>query len=179
MMFYYFYYLLFTLLFFTITGYLFSLDTHLIIKNEIVSKYNRWKRLNSLVSTSQKNKFTIIIVSLKLIFQAIWLSFLQSINKTVKKINKNKYELSYIIEGKLYKLIVNVKRGPSPVLQIIDHLNNDVSSDILPFLGPNYNWHNIQFTPDFFGYKSLTFEISDGTEYTVQSNNVIKSFKTV
>jgi len=172
------YYFLFIILFFMLVGF-FSLDTHIIIKNEIVSKYNRWKRLNSLVSTSNKNKLSIIIISLKLIFQAIWLSFLQSTNKTVKKINKNKYELTYVVEGKVYKLIVNVTRGPSPVLQIIDNLNNDVSSEITPFLGPNYNWHNTQFTPDFFGYSSLTFELSDGTEYTVQSKNVIRPFNRI
>lgn len=172
------YYFLFVILFFMFVGFL-TLDTHIIIKNEIVSKYNRWKRLNSLVSTSHKNKLSIIIISLKLIFQAIWVSFLQSTNKTVKKINKNKYELTYVVEGKVYKLIVNVTRGPSPVLQIIDNLNNDVSSEITPFLGPNYNWHNTQFTPDFFGYSSLTFELADGTEYTVHSKNVIRPFNRI
>jgi hypothetical protein len=171
-MFYYFS-LLVILLF---ISFLYNLNTHLIIKNELVSKYNRWKKLNSLVSTSQKNKLTIIIVSLKLIFQAIWISFLQSKNKTIKKLNKNKYELTYIIEGKLYKLVVNVTRGPSPVLQVINNHNNDVTSQIIPYIGPNYNWHKNQFTPDFFGYESLSFELADGNEYTVKNKTSIKSF---
>jgi hypothetical protein len=139
-------------------------------------KYNKWKRLNSLVSTSQKTKISIVIISFKLIFQAIWISLLQRVNKTIKKLNKNKYELTYIIEGKMYKLVVNVTRGPSPVLQIINDTNDDVTSQIMPYLGPSYNWHNTPFTPEFFGLESLTFEVADGTEYSVQNKKFIKSF---
>ena len=171
-MFYYFC-IFFIILFFS---FLYKLQTHIIIKNEFVSKYNKWNRLNSLVSTRQKTKFAIVVVSLKLIFQAIWISFLQSTNKTVKKLNKNKYELTYIVEGKMYKLVVNVTRGPSPVLQVINDTNDDVTTQITPYLGPSYNWHNCTFTPEFFGYENLTFELADGTEYSVQNKKVIKSF---
>lgn len=151
------------------------LNTHKIVQNELEMKYNKWKRLNSLVSTRNKNKLTIIIISLKLICQAIWITFLQKVNKTIKKINRNKYELTYVIEGKIYKMIVTVSRGPSPVLQIINDKNDDVTSQIVPYLGPNYNWHNTKFTPESFGFETLTFELSDGTEYTTPSKTNIKS----
>jgi hypothetical protein len=152
------------------------LDIHLIVKNEVATKYNKWIRLNSLVSTNQKTKLAIILVSLKLIFQAIWISFLQYINKTTKKLSKNKYEITYVIEGKLYKLIVTVTRGPSPVLQIINNSNEDITSKIIPYVGPDYNWHNSQFTPEFFNCDTLSFELADGSEYTVKNRTIIKSF---
>ena len=153
------------------------LDIHTIVKNELVVKYNKWIRLNSLVSTNQKTKIAIILISLKLIFQAIWISFLQYMNKTVRNIGKNKYEITYVVEGKLYKLVVNVTRGPSPVLQVINESNDDITSTIMPYIGPDYNWHNSQFTPSFFNCESLTFELADGTEYTVNKNRLlIKSF---
>lgn len=172
-MLYYFLLMFFGLLF---LWFMHILQTHLIIKNEISTRYNKWKRLNSLVSTRQKTRLAIITVSLKLIFQAIWISFLQATNKTVRKLNKNKYEITYIVEGKLYKLVVNVTRGPSPVLQVINNTNDDVTSEIVPYLGPTYNWHNTAFTPEFFGYENLSFELADGTEYSVQNKKVIKSF---
>ena len=171
-MFYYFL-IVFILLNFS---FLYRLNTHGIIRNEIQNKYCKWRKLNSLVSTSKKTKLAIITVSLKLIFQAIWISFIQSTNKTVKKLNKNKYELTYIVEGKIYKLVVNVTRGPSPVLQIINDTNDDVTYEVLPYVGPNYNWHNSSFTPEFFGFESLTFELADVTEYSVQNKRVIKPF---
>ena len=76
----------------------------------------------------------------------------------------------------MYKLVVNVTRGPSPVLQVINDTNDDVTTQITPYLGPSYNWHNCTFTPEFFGYENLTFELADGTEYSVQNKKVIKSF---
>lgn len=163
-----------TLLFFSFLSHL--INTHGIIKNEIANKYNRWRRLNSLVSTSQKTKLAIIMVSLKLIFQAIWISFIQSTNKTVRKLNKNKYELTYLIEGKVYKLVVNVMRGPSPVLQVINDTNEDVTTEVMPYLGSSYNWNNTPFTPEFFGFNSLTFELADGTSYSATRKKVIKQF---
>ena len=156
---------------------IYLLDIHLIVKNELVVKYNKWIRLNSLVSTNHKTKLAIILVSLKLIFQAIWISMLQYVNKTVKKVGRNKYEISYVVEGKLYKLVVNVTRGPSPVLQVINQSNEDITTRIMPYIGPDYNWHNTYFTPEFFKCDSLSFELSDGTEYTVNKKRlVIKSF---
>jgi hypothetical protein len=171
-MFYYFF-LVFIILIFS---FLYKLQTHLIVKNELSMRYNKWKRLNCLVSTSQKTKLAIITVSLKLIFQALWITFLQKVNKTVRKINRNKYEITYNIEGKMYKLVVNVTRGPSPVLQIINDTNDDVTSQIMPYLGPNYSWHNTTFTPEFFSFENLTFELADGTEYSVQNKKSIKCF---
>lgn len=158
---------------------IYALDIHLIVKNELIVKYNKWIRINSLVSTSQKTKLAIITVSLKLIFQAIWISLLQYINKTVRKVSRNKYEISYVIEGKLYKLIVTVTRGPSPVLQVINNSNEDVTNKIMPYIGPDYNWHNCQFTPDFFNCDSLSFELADSSEYTVKNRSIIKSFNNI
>ena len=155
----------------------YTLDIPLIVKNELTIKYNKWVRLNSLVSTNQKTKLAIILVSLKLISQAIWINFLQYINKTVKKLAKNKYEITYVVEGKLYKLVVNVTRGPSPVLQVINESNEDITTKIMPYIGPDYNWHNSQFTPEFFNCNNLSFELADGSEYTVNKNRlIIKSF---
>lgn len=156
---YFFLYIFFLFLMWVI----YILDIHLIIKNQLASKYNKWIRLNSLVSTNQKTKLAIIRVSLKLIFQAIWISFLQYINKSVKKLSKNKYEVTYVIEGKLYKLVVNVTRGPSPVLQVINQSNEDITTKIMPYIGPDYNWHNSLFTPEFFNCDNLSFELADGT----------------
>ena len=84
-----FYYFL-IIIFLFILSFLYMLNTHKIVQNELEMKYNKWKRLNSLVSTRNKNKLTIIIISLNLICQAIWITFLQKVNKTIKKINRNK-----------------------------------------------------------------------------------------
>jgi hypothetical protein len=42
-------------------------------------------------------------------------------------------------------------------------------------MGPQYDWHGNTFTPEFFGYSSLTFELGNGTEYTYETNDSLST----
>jgi hypothetical protein len=150
-------------------------ESYLVIKNVIATNFNNFKDVKSLVSTSnnKKKKYTILWISLKLIFQAIYISFIQYMNTSVRHIDNKKSELTYVINGRIYKMIITHKRGPSPILQISNNFENDVTNQILPYMGPQYDWHGNTFTPEFFGYSSLTFEFGDGTEYTYQTNDLL------
>jgi len=92
-------------------------------------------------------------------------------NSSVRHIDNKKSELTYVINGRIYKMIIIRKRGPSPILQISNNFEIDVTDQILPYMGPQYDWHGNKFTPEFFGYSSLTFELGNGTEYTYQTND--------
>jgi len=137
------------------TGYLLiQIDVPTIICNEIEKKYKKYKRVNKLVSSKYKNPFMIHFISIKTIIQATYINFLQYINNSVLKVDKNTYEVSYVIEGKIYRMIVKPLKGPSPILQINDGIE-DITDIVLPYLGPNYNWHYTKFSPEFFDKKSL------------------------
>jgi hypothetical protein len=125
----------------------------------------RTKSYEPLLKPYKKFKLysNISLVGLKTLSKYSYIKFLQYLNSNVKKIDKNTYELTYIINENVYKMIVSPKRGPSPVLQIIDHNMNDVTEEILPYLGPNYDWHGKKFSIDFFNKESLTFEMTDGS----------------
>ena len=138
------------------------------------SLWNKWKKLNSLVSYRTNNPLLIYWYSIQLIFQTLWLYILQYTNTSLKQCGKNKYEISYTINGKIYKIISKKQRGPSPILQISNELDVDVTQDILPFLGPGYDWHCNTFTPFDFGYNSLIFEMHNGNGYTFSCNDEIK-----
>jgi len=136
--------------------------------------YLKWKKLNSLVSVNNKNKFLIYWNSIKLLSTLLWISLLQRMNNTVVKINKNTYEITYIVEGKMYKLVTHVKRGPAPILQIISDEENDVTRQILQYLGPDYNCCSNDLEPSFFGYNTLFFEFGDGTNKLYKTGESIK-----
>jgi hypothetical protein len=148
----------------------YRLDGHNITYKAITDNYEKWTDLKSLVSTNQKNKAKVIYICFKMIGIALWISFLQYINTSVKKLDRNIYEMRYVVNGRLYKMVVIPKRGPTPVLQISNDEDIDVTSQILPYMGPQYDWHNNKLTPKFFNYKTLTFQLSDGTEYTVKED---------
>ena len=152
---------------------LIKIDACKIIYETIKYKYSKWKNLNKLVSVKHNNKCAIIAVSICMIFKYLYLSFIQYLNNSVKKIGKNMYEVSYVINGKLYKMVVSPTRGPAEILQIIDHNQNDVTDNILCYIGPRYDWHNTKFTPNFFNCEFLIFQMSNGNEIIIKRDDYL------
>jgi hypothetical protein len=157
-----------------IAGFIsYKTNTTLIIKEQYRQIQSRLKRtrekchnLTNLVSKTEKSKHRIFLVSIKLVLHTIYVSFLQYINNSVRKLDRRTYEISYVIEGRLYRMIVRPRRGPSPILQIINENDEDLTDRVLPYMGPQYDWHGNSFQPKFFNCKKLTFELADGTEHT-------------
>ena len=72
----------------------------------------------------------------------------------------------------MYKMIVIPRRGPAPVLQVIDSdVQEDVSNEVMPYMGPRYDWHNsdISFS-DVFNRKRLVFELANGGEHECETS---------
>ena len=136
-------------------------------------KYNKWISLNNLVSSQHNSKIMIKIISLQMIFKSLYLSFIQYMNNSIIKIDKNSYELSYIVHGKLYKMIIKPIRGPVPILCVTNENNIDITEQILPYLGPNNDWHGKKYYPDFFKHKTLNIELLDGTKKTFNHSDTI------
>ena len=82
------------------------------------------------------------------------------------KVSNNEYELEVVVANKLIKMIIVVNRGPSPILQIIDENNNDVTGDYKQYLSYKYN------------YKVVTSDLSiiksNGDELTITKGNELK-----
>ena len=147
------------------TTYLFyKIDAHKIICENIERKYRKWKKINNLVSAHHKDLVSIYGISMKMILQALYLAFIQYLNNSVKKIDKNTYLVEYIVGGKVYKMLVLPKKGPSPIIQIRNEDDKDITDDILPYCGPNYDWHHVGIIPQFFNCEKMTFELDDGTQ---------------
>lgn len=156
-----------------ISGF-FYLDGHLIVKNSAIVKWKKFRKINRLVSTNYKGFFIILWISIYMVIQALWINFIQYMNSSVVQLNGCKYEISYVIKGKIYKMIVKPIKGPKRVLLISDDMENDITHHIGPYLGPEENFHNKMFTPDFFNKKELIFQLSDGTELVFnQFDNII------
>ena len=158
----------------SLVGAFLYLDLHRTVKNNIVEKCRKFKKINRLVATNKKGDFNIMWVSLSLVIKAVWINILQYINTTVFQLDKNKYEITYIIKGKKYKMIVKPIRGPAKVLLVYDENQEDVSHLIVPYIGPEEDWHGRVYTPKFFTKSELTFELSSGDQKVfLQDDNII------
>ena len=168
------YYMIFASIFLFFTPF-FYFNGHNICKNKIKQKYNKWKNLNSLISTTTgKGNCKAIYFSLKIIFKMVWIMFLQYINNSVKKIDRKTSELTYVIAGKKYKMIIKPKRGPCPILQVSNENLEDLTELVIPYMGPKYDWHGEDFSPLFFNCKNLTFECANGNSFIFKNEEICK-----
>ena len=109
-----------------------------------------------------------------MLLQSFYQNLVQYLDNSLKKIGKNKYELKYVINGKLYKKIIIPERGPLPIISITNENDDDITEHILPYIGPNNNFHNENFSPNFFGYKKLLFEMCNGNIKIFKDYEIIK-----
>lgn len=144
--------------------YLFiRVEGHKVVGSQLSLRYQRWRSLNSLVSTQHKTAWAVFYHSLILLCNVLYKSFLQYMNTTVVKIGRNKFKVTYVVSGKMYTMLVTPIRGPPPILQIINDNAEDVTDDVLPYMGPRYDWHGSDF--DFsttFNSTELTFNLDSG-----------------
>ena len=153
--------------------FLYQLDVHNIIYTRAIRDYNRLKRLQSLVSTQHSNIRAILWVSMCIILKTIYINFLQFINKNLRKIGKNKYELSYVVNGKLYKMILYMNRGPRKIIQALDDDDVDITDTLQEYAGCSEDFHKLIVTPHLIGKKSVTLYLSSGYEKIFEEHDPI------
>lgn len=141
-------------------------DCHLVVYKGVRDRYSRVKRLGGAVALYNKNFAVVLIKIFMILLQVLYLSIIQRMYNPVKKINNNEFEVTYVIKGKMYKMVVRPRLGPPPVLQISNENGEDVTDIVLPYMGPRYDWNGRNFSPSFFNCNSLTFEFYDATEIT-------------
>lgn len=157
----------------SIIGTFFYFDGPNIVKNNCQLKLEKWRKLNKLVGTKYNGYFTILRISICMITKALWINILQYCNSSITKINKKTYELSYVLNGKLYKILIENKTGPRKVLLVSDETQTDISYLVTPYLGPKEDFHGRDMTPKFFNRKELIFELSNGEEIIFKENDKI------
>jgi len=108
-----------------------------------------------------------------------WMAYLvayQKIAKNLEKKGKNEYDVHYMLGNRLYKVRVHTHKGPrcKQVLQVIDEGDNDVTSAVLPYLGPLEDWHGKTYTPADLGSQLLIFNMASGKTLCFHKDQAIR-----
>lgn len=144
-------------------------DGHL----SVIDRYHKFRALNRLVKTQYKNMFRIVWISLEMVFQSWYNSFLQYMNNSLVKVGNNAYELKYTIKGVSYKQILYPVNGPHPISVILDENSEDMTDEVVSYFGVGRDFHKHPMTPRHFGVKELHIEFSDGTNKTFLEHETI------
>ena len=98
------------------------------LSDSIDIKYikKKWKNLNSMMATKYDSQAMIKIMSFYMILKFFYLQITQSLCNNVVKLDKNTYEVSYVINGRLYKMIVRPERGPVEYVEILNERNENI-----------------------------------------------------
>jgi len=132
--------------------------------NECINlKYDQWKRLNLMVSTKYKSPIVIKIMSVYMVLKFSYLQIIQYLTNSVTKVDKHHYEISYVINGRLHKMIIKPERGPPRIEKIVDHENNDITDIVMEYHGPKQK----KLSPSFFNTQFIVIHGIDGEIITI------------
>jgi hypothetical protein len=111
----------------------------------------------------------------KTVFWFGYLMVYQKIAKNLVVVKKNEYDVHYIYHGQLYKIKCILPQGPQKlqVLMVTNDKLEDVTSSIMPYMGPKQNFHNQVYRTKDFGEKELSFYLSNGDILTFDSEKSI------
>jgi len=143
------------------------------------SKVTQVGQLISIVSKTEENPFKVYLFTCSMISKLMYIRLLQMLNSTIRKVDRKTFEVSYSLNGKSYKMLIAPFRGPTPIMQVINDKDEDITSLVLPYMGPNYDWHGFEVDPSFFNTESLTFEMSNGEEKVLFSKKVSRLMQPV
>jgi hypothetical protein len=89
----------------------------------------------------------------------------------ITKVNKNIYDVQFVIQKKFIKFRIKVFRGPSKCLQILDTANNN---DITSTLSPFFNYEIIPITVENQKFSDIDVYLSNGEVLNFSKDDYIK-----
>ena len=157
------------------------------LKNAAVDRCRRVSNLQKVVRREKKGRgflfrCRVVYCTLMILAKALWIGFIQATNNSVREVSKlphhgsfalgprrgKPYEVSYVLAGRMYSMLVHAVRGPRSVLRVVSEDGEDVTDTVLPALsGPSPQ----AYTPGFFNFEELRVEMSDGRHFVLGRND--------
>lgn len=143
-------------------------------RKNIHYQYERFLQLRQLVKSKEtRGEHMVLYGCANLYFKSLWVNFLQYIYKSIVERQGKLIIITYIHNGHLYKIPIKIKKGPQLIDRVTDEEGKDCKLDIIPFFGPDHDWHGQELTPSFWNKKRLDFKLFNDKEYCFTSNEKI------
>lgn len=94
-------------------------------------------------------------------------------SSSLTKLTKSRYQLEYVYNDTMYRIIIPIKRGPKHIVSVYDENMQDITNQIRPYLGPNEDFHSVETTPRQLNHKQLHFLLRNENMVTFNENETI------
>ena len=132
--------------------------------------YFYWKQLDILFTINDTNK-SVSIQKLDYIYKVSCMMLFQYLNKSVKRIDKNKYEVSFYIDDNMYKIILNKKMGPKAgINSVVTSDGKDITKEIKPYYGPGCDWCSNVYEHKYCGYNNFVIKYNNNNQELININ---------
>jgi len=152
----------------TVVGYFLNTDychQNIGVVRTCCSRVRELRRMKK--SMGIKISFNMVMMMCWLLWTTFWLMVSQWLNNNVQMIGKNRYMVTFAIGGKRYSTIITHKTGPSPILQVADSKDDDITHIIEPYL----LFDAEKVTPGDLGYTNISVMNQDGSDKEYNKND--------
>ena len=129
---------------------------------------------NAMIRVTGKSTLGCIFVAMKTIAHGFSIVMWQWCNRSVRSLGNGTYEISYVVDGKLYMITTRKMRGPGPILLAMDQDSNCITDVLEQHLGPARNWHGQKYTPRMLGHRTIDIELANCTSLSFNHDDIIK-----
>jgi hypothetical protein len=159
----------------------FSGDNNILVsmKNTLINLQSKINSFQMLICTTLTTGYTLarcgwFLFKVKYLGYKIPIFDVPKPTINITKESKTKILIEYTYNNRSYKILSDLKRGPSKIVQFLEDGKLDVTDKILPFIGHNDDFHGIIYTPSQLGYKNLLIlDIMGEEKYFGPDDNII------
>jgi hypothetical protein len=143
-------------------------------KDNIWDCCRAYQRITNLIRTQDTNPVVVYYKSTKLALKTLVQTYLYTHLHIVYIVDDNNQIISQSLSDVDYKIYKKLYRGPKKVIKITDERGNDITTQLLPYLGPREDFHMREYTPNFFHHDLIKITLTDDRELSFLGNDVMK-----
>ena len=110
----------------------------------------------------------------RILVRYIYFRFIQRVYPTMQIAGG--YRVRYLLNDRVYTILIKKKRGPPRILYVMDDRGEDVTETVLGYLGPNEDFHGgAVLRPLDMGIESgIQVSLRDGREIRIEADSVLE-----
>lgn len=147
-----------TFLFGIFCGIMISYSFQIISMNIKLDDIKSVHDVMEIVHKNPSDKINNWLETFKFFYEQVLLTIEQKIRKSCVKVN-NYYHVSFMIEHKIYKLILKPIRGPDTIIRIENTNKEDITNHLIPYINGMKSFQYV--TPKILDQKNISIYLNN------------------